>query len=333
MAASDMRSPSKSCVWAEKGNLLVVVIDLWPSLKLVKNQEGLLLQCLEAIISFCSSHLLMNSLNRLVVIGCHTQNSGILYPIPKLGEDNNTHSGQFEKFNELDNTIRHQIQNLVLNRSDQRIYTEALLAGALTRALCYINRIKREDKNLGKLQKNSRILVSWFHVGVRMEFSNGVFQMITSSGDDVSQYLNFINSFYSAQKSSTTIDVCMLENDCGLLRQGADITEGIYLRIPNTEALLQYLLWVFLPCPSSRKSLILPPSSHPSSSYHSTVCFCHRIPIDVGYVCSVCFSIFCTFSPICSTCQTTFKFAAIKPKKKKVKQDENHAAKSSMPSW
>ena len=36
-------------------------------------------------------------------------------------------------------------------------------------------------------------------------------------------------------------------------------------------------------------------------------CFCHRELIDVGFVCSVCLSIFCKFSPICTTCHTVFK--------------------------
>ncbi|ORY08434.1 Tfb4-domain-containing protein, partial [Basidiobolus meristosporus CBS 931.73] len=32
-------------------------------------------------------------------------------------------------------------------------------------------------------------------------------------------------------------------------------------------------------------------------------CFCHKKVIDVGYVCSVCLSIFCGFAPVCSTCR------------------------------
>ena len=31
-------------------------------------------------------------------------------------------------------------------------------------------------------------------------------------------------------------------------------------------------------------------------------CFCHRQLVDVGYVCSVCLSIFCKFNPVCTTC-------------------------------
>jgi hypothetical protein len=37
-------------------------------------------------------------------------------------------------------------------------------------------------------------------------------------------------------------------------------------------------------------------------------CFCHRKLIDVGYVCSVCLSVFCSFTPICSTCNCNFQF-------------------------
>lgn len=37
-------------------------------------------------------------------------------------------------------------------------------------------------------------------------------------------------------------------------------------------------------------------------------CFCHRQLIDIGYVCSVCLSVFCSFTPICSTCDCNFEF-------------------------
>ncbi|GLG98672.1 Uncharacterized protein GBIM_05280 [Gryllus bimaculatus] len=116
-----------------------------------------------------------------------------------------------------------------------------------------------------------------------------------------------------------TIDVCSLDQDLGLLQQGCDITGGLYLKIPQLQGLLQYLLWVFLPEPPIREKLVLPP---PVKVDYRAACFCHRELIDIGYVCSVCLSIFCKFSPICTTCHTVFKTPGplpIKPKKKKIK--------------
>ena len=55
---------------------------------------------------------------------------------------------------------------------------------------------------------------------------------------------------------------------------------------------------------------------------YRAACFCHRELVDVGFVCSVCLSVFCKFSPICSTCEAVFKVkppgSAMKKKKAKV---------------
>ncbi|XP_074776895.1 general transcription factor IIH subunit 3 isoform X4 [Athene noctua] len=98
-----------------------------------------------------------------------------------------------------------------------------------------------------------------------------------------------------------------------------DITGGIYLKVPHMPSLLQYLLWVFLPDQEQRSQLVLPPPIHVD---YRAACFCHRNLIEIGYVCSVCLSIFCNFSPICSTCETAFKISlppVMKAKKKKLK--------------
>ena len=52
-------------------------------------------------------------------------------------------------------------------------------------------------------------------------------------------------------------------------------------------------------------------------------CFCHRQLIDVGFVCSVCLSIFCKFSPICTTCHTVFKAPGLPMGGKKPKRVSN----------
>ncbi|CAH1971949.1 unnamed protein product [Acanthoscelides obtectus] len=166
-------------------------------------------------------------------------------------------------------------------------------------ALCYIVRLQRTKPPGAKL--NCRILV------------------VTGSDCSASQYMNYMNVFFTAQKKNIVIDVCALDQHLSLLQQGCDITGGIYLKVPQLQGLLQYLLWVFLPEPPIREKLVLPP---PVKVDYRAACFCHRELIDIGYVCSVCLSIFCKFSPICTTCHTVFKMPAplaVKPKKKKIK--------------
>lgn len=89
-------------------------------------------------------------------------------------------------------------------------------------ALCYIASIQRTKPPGCKL--NSRILV------------------VTGSGDSASQYMNYMNVFFTAQKQGIVIDVCALDQHLSLLQQGCDITGGLYLKVPQIQGLLQYLL-------------------------------------------------------------------------------------------
>lgn len=99
---------------------------------------------------------------------------------------------------------------------------ESMLAGSIAMALCYIARIQREKPPGSAL--NARILV------------------LTGSLECASQYMTYMNVFFTAQKQNVVLDVCALDESMTLLQQGCDITGGQYLRLPQTEGLLQYLL-------------------------------------------------------------------------------------------
>lgn len=207
--------------------------------------------------------------------------------------------GQYELFTLVEKTVKTKLTDLITNSPRMHGHTESLLAGTMTMALCYIarmNRIKAPGTRI-----SSRILV------------------VTGSNECASQYMTYMNVFFTAQKQNIVIDVCALDKALSLLQQGCDITGGQYLKLPQLEGLLQYLLWVFLPDPHTRTKLVLPP---PVKVDYRAACFCHRELIDIGYVCSVCLSIFCKYSPICTTCHTVFKTPApiaAKPKKKKLR--------------
>lgn len=74
------------------------------------------------------------------------------------------------------------------------------------------------------------------------EKMNARILIITGSGETASQYMNYMNVFFTAQKQNILIDVCSLDQDLSLLQQGCDITGGIYLKIPQLSGLVQYLL-------------------------------------------------------------------------------------------
>lgn len=272
-------------------SLIVMVLDTNPGQRLLQERAHMLTQWLESVIAFANSHLMLKATNKLAMLACHTRSTEFLFPPPAaIGTQVATLrqlDGQYELFTHVEKTIRQNLQQLVLRDAKSEAagtVCESLLAGALAMALCYIHRLEQESPAGTKM--NSRILV------------------VTGSADSASQYMNYMNVFFTAQKQNVTLDVCSLDQDMGLLQQGCDITGGLYLRIPQLQGLLQYLLWVFLPEPPVRRKLVLPP---PVKVDYRAACFCHRELIDIGFVCSVCLSIFCKFSPICTTCHTVFK--------------------------
>ena len=92
------------------------------------------------------------------------------------------------------------------------------------------------------------------------------------------------------------------------------ISGGRYFRLDKIEKFLQVLIWLFLPDTCLRSEFGLPT---PANVDYRAACFCHRQLVDVGFVCSVCLSIFCKFTPICSTCHTVFANMMVKKKKSK----------------
>jgi transcription initiation factor TFIIH subunit 3 len=82
------------------------------------------------------------------------------------------------------------------------------------------------------------------------------------------------------------------------------MTGGVYIKPKYPGAVLQYLFASMSADPSTRRLLKLPKAN--SSVDFRASCFCHRNRVDVGFVCSVCLSVFCDKVKECSTCSTVF---------------------------
>ncbi|XP_078083229.1 general transcription factor IIH subunit 3 [Mustelus asterias] len=298
-------------------SLLVIVVDvnpIWWGQQILKESQFTLSKCMDAVMVMGNSHLVMSRNNRLAIIASHSQESRFLYPgkhwksgsFAENGDINSAEStssgskdGKYELLAIGNDIITEEIKDLMAKTEVGAQLTETLLAGSLAKALCYIHKVNKELEVGHELK--SRILV------------------IKAAEDSAAQYMNFMNVIFAAQKQNILIDACVLDSESGLLQQASDITGGLYLKIPQMLSLSQYLLWVFLPDPEQRSQLVLPPPVHVD---YRAACFCHRNLIEIGYVCSVCLSIFCNFSPICTTCETAFRIAlppVLKTKKKKPK--------------
>lgn len=154
------------------------------------------------------------------------RNREFLYPPPSGRQlDVRQVDGQYEKFTMVEKTIKQNLAHLVTFAPRLANATESMLAGSIAMALCYIARLDRTKPHGSRL--NARIL------------------LVTGSDECASQYMTYMNVFFTAQKQNIVLDVCALDKSMTLLQQGCDITGGQYLNLENLDGLLQYLLVIF----------------------------------------------------------------------------------------
>lgn len=159
---------------------------------------------------------------------------------------------------------------------------------------------------------------------------------VSGSSDSAHQYIPVMNSIFACQRLQIPIDVCKLSGDAVFLQQACDATKGVYMALSEPRGLLQYLMMAFLPDQRSRRHLVLP--TRVDVDFRAA-CFCHRRVVDIGYVCSICLSIFCEPPPgnECLTCGTSLDPGdnngkpALIPRKKKKKKRVNGASAAGTP--
>lgn len=135
-----------------------------------------------------------------------------------------------------------------------------------------------------------------------------ILAIVTNFHQSSKRYLSFMNAFFSAQQDKILIDCCNLERErtssCEtLFQQGCHLTGGFYLKPGFPESLLQYLMTAFIADPPARNCLRYPSTS--SMDFRAS-CFCHQKLVEMGYVCSVCLSVFCEKMNVCLTCGSEF---------------------------
>lgn len=241
-------------------------------------------------------------------------------------------SNKFRQFRLVEEELIRNLTTLLTSTSPSSVTNSSstMIAGALTLSLSYINREKiayAESTGSSNAEATSNQSTT---DPASLSSRNAALQArilllsISPSTDIAHQYIPIMNSIFACQRLSIPIDVCQIplpdtpSTSTVFLQQAADATKGIYiaLRLQSSTpgsissqkaaslTLLQYLLTAFLPSPqSSRLHLILPTSI---SVDFRAACFCHRDVVDIGFVCSICLSIFCAPPPDgdCLTCST-----------------------------
>ncbi|KAJ1742568.1 RNA polymerase II transcription factor B subunit 4 [Coemansia sp. RSA 1290] len=268
-------------------SLLVVVLDVNAS---AWAQSPLSLdKALQQLVIFINAYLALNPENKLVVLGASHKECRYLFPADPSSAPP-THDIQvYEQFRTVDVQVLSGVQEMLSSHIDGN-EQQSLIARALSKALCHIHQVNQ----LAVTKIWSRILV------------------LSAGQDSPHSYIPLMNTIFAAQKMSVLIDICkVFGQDSVFLQQAAEITNGNYLKVDtNSEAsLLQTLLFICLPDQYTRSIFNAP--GNDLIDFRAT-CFCHKRVVDIGYVCSVCLSIFCQTAPVCSTCQTKFSFRLVK---------------------
>ncbi|KAG5524746.1 hypothetical protein RHGRI_031427 [Rhododendron griersonianum] len=256
-------------------SLLMVLIDTNPFFWSAANTTSLSFsKFLSHVVAFLNSVLLLNQLNQVVVIATGINTCDYLYDSAAAGALPNQRAESL-----LQKLVEFVVKDEQLGKEDSVDGTgSSLLSGSLSMALCYIQRVFRS----GPHHPQPRILC------------------LHGSPDGPEQYVAIMNAIFSAQRSMVPIDSCLLgAQHSAFLQQASYITGGVYLKPQQLDGLFQYLSTVFASDLYSRNFLQLP---KPVGVDFRASCFCHKNTIDMGYICSVCLSIFCKHHKNCSTC-------------------------------
>lgn len=278
---------------------LSLIIDLSPSQWHLSaqptNPHPLSFQTfLSLVLTFLNSHIAAKHENTLAVFGALPGKSTLLYSsldaAPSNTNDPPADANSYRPFKFVSTVVTNNIQkelDLLEGLTEEPPVT---LVGALTKALCYINRLAHPPPGSvateAATEIDPRILI------------------LSVSPDLSASYIPVMNSIFAAQKLRVTIDVCKVYGEeTVFLQQAAHLTGGSYIYLERRDAFLQYLTMSFLPPPSMRHIMAVPRQDKVD---FRAACFCHKNIVDIGFVCSVCLSIFCSPVPVCSTCRTKF---------------------------
>ncbi|XP_015867094.3 general transcription and DNA repair factor IIH subunit TFB4 [Ziziphus jujuba] len=269
-------------LYADDVSLVMVVLDTNPFFWTTSSLP--FSKFLSHVLSFLNSIMLLNQFNQVVVIATGYNSCDYIYD-SSLATDHGSENG---KMPALCSNLLQKLEEFVIR--DQQLRKDgsgeglpsSLVSGSLSMALCYIQKVFRS----GPLHPQPRILC------------------LQGSPDGPEQYVAIMNAIFSAQRLMVPIDSCYIgSNNSAFLQQASYITGGVYLKPQQLDGLFQYLSTVFATDLHSRRFLQLPKSV--GVDFRAS-CFCHKKTIDMGYVCSVCLSIFCKHHKKCSTCGSVF---------------------------
>ncbi|CAI7635123.1 unnamed protein product [Penicillium discolor] len=350
-------------------SLLTIVIDTNPHAWAILEDSLPLSKAIANILVFINAHLACNYANEVAVVASHSQKAAWLYPshnAPRNGTADRDgdvamngasdaqppETNKYRPFRIVEEQVTRNLKELMDSTTgdDLRSNMSTMLAGALTLALSHTNRrtlawaeehggangddAAADGNGNGGGGSSATNRYSASNEDERLQ-SRILVISVSGSTDAAHQYIPVMNSIFACQRLNIPIDVCKLSGDAVFLQQASDATKGVYMALAEPRGLLQYLMMAFLPDQRSRRHLVLP--TRVDVDFRAA-CFCHRRVVDVGFVCSICLSIFCEPPPgnDCMTCGTHLDVEgnakpALLPRKKKKKKRVNGASGTGTP--
>ncbi|GAA5990475.1 hypothetical protein JCM10908_007388 [Rhodotorula pacifica] len=303
-----------------QSDLLCLIIDLnpvsWSLSALADPTTGdqlSLEQALDAVLVYANAHLALRHENEIAVFAAGPDMSRQLYSSQLAAASSSSSNATststatasdtntYQQFRQVDERIRTGVKEMMTAMPDEPDGTSNLV-GALSMALCHVNRLSSSSSDLYAPSSTS--------ASSAIKKAKPRIVILSVTQDASTQYVPIMNCIFTAQKNNIPIDVCKLHGaDAVFLQQACHLTGGAYFRLKRRAGLLQYLMMAFLPGPTARRNLNQPKQEQVDLR---AACFCHRRIVDIGYVCSVCLSIFCSPLPVCSTCRTKFPMSTLK---------------------
>lgn len=348
-------------------SLLTIILDTNPHAWSFLEPSLPFSQAVANLLVFINAHLACNYANEVAVVASHNHQASWLYPTEthrgkgtdtdgdvsmnneRDGQAPNGHVNKYEPFRVVEEQVTRNLRQLLDSTPTSTLTstTSTMMAGALTLALSHINRRtiawSEAHGGAGDPSRASGDATTMGYSGSKETGPEGELQSrilvvsVSSSTDSAHQYIPIMNAIFACQRLRIPIDVCKLSGDAVFLQQASDATRGVYMALSEPRGLLQYLMMAFLPDQRSRKHLVLP--TRVDVDFRAA-CFCHRRVVDVGFVCSICLSIFCEppENGDCLTCGTHLEMgdygakpAVVARKKKKKKARPNGTAATPTP--
>lgn len=321
---------------AASSSLLTIVLDTNPYAWSQLSDSLPLSAAVANLLVFINAHLACDYTNRVAVVASHYRHATWLYPTPaektsigadpddiddaevkrstETASDSSTSRYKYPHFAQVEHQISKNLKRLLSQTPTKDVKSSAStkMAGALTLALSHINRetiayaeangtSRPEDADTAGKALPTDIAASnggpsTANGGVPTGLQSRILVISVSPTTDAAhQYIPLMNTIFACQRLHIPIDVAVLSGHPVFLQQAADATGGVYMPITPPTGFLEYLLLAYLPDATLRRKTLRTPSQVDVD--FRAACFCHRKVIDVGYVCSVCLSIFCEPPP------------------------------------